>query len=845
MARTKVGELPASILSASMGNPFVRTSGGDFYVVTVLSGVGNQSTLRMYKSSDEGANWARQDSSNEPPTGLTTTESWFAGGAMIATALSTGNTIHVITQGVPDSSNYRPFRYAEYSTTGDTWTTGSFATGPSVTSGFRDQYTACDIEVRSSGDVVVMYTDVEKVHGTSYVRPVIMEDTGSGFSARGTYAGLGATTHDYRLGLSMWPSNGKVELYSYQLGKVIQHSLDDGSTALSTATTGALASGQGSAPGVASLQISTTNTTTKAGCGRFVVTKVNDTGGLSISSAQIDLEIETGSGGVIFALPDHPTSPRWLRVWSKNANNEIMYHECLSSTNTWTADTVFFGGRGTASTKISAITWTTVTNDFKLGVICETSSDSTTYGFYTDTLVSGGTTLTVNDISQSSSIDTFALTQVHNLTVNDLSASNTLDTFILTQQHQLAGVLDLSQSSTIDTFAITQASNLVVQDLSVTVQVDAVVLAQLHILTVSDLASSNTVDVFNITQSHILTGVGDLSVTQTIDNVVLQLGVVSLTVADVSVTATVDTVALTQLHILTVADLSVTQTIDTFALAQVHNLTVNDLSVTQTIDTFALDQGFTLVVSDVSQTSTIDTFVLTQLHVLIVSDISSGQRLTSDMRFTEIPTLLVQDLSVTVTMDNVVLSLLSELVVADVSVGITIDSVALTQVHNILVNDLSVTHAVDTFNLTQIYNMTVADIATASTVDTFALTQTHNMTVADIAVAHTIDAFALAQTYSLVVDDLIGVVTIASPLIEVSYNLTVADITVGVTMDGDVFADFPGHVLMHVEANQFVKIRDSDILHVTILHDEKVLASYTTPELLSPFDSGFDTGFGE
>jgi hypothetical protein len=168
-------------------------------------------------------------------------------------------------------------------------------------------------------------------------------------------------------------------------------------------------------------------------------------------------------------------------------------------------------------------------------------------------------TLTVQDASQSHTVDSPALTQVHNLAAADAAQAQTVDALTLTQVHNLAAG-DATQVQTVDSLNLTQAHNLSVGDASQAQTVDQPTLTQVHNLTVQDASQGHTAD-----------------------NVVLSLAL-TLVVADALQAQSVDSPSLTQTHVLGVPDTVQGQTADAPVLTQVHNLVVQDATHAHTVE---------------------------------------------------------------------------------------------------------------------------------------------------------------------------------------------------------------------------------------------------------------------
>jgi len=145
-------------------------------------------------------------------------------------------------------------------------------------------------------------------------------------------------------------------------------------------------------------------------------------------------------------------------------------------------------------------------------------------------------------------------------------------------------VNDLSQSQTIDQPALTQHNILAINDLSNAQTIDQVTLTQVHILSVNSLDVSQTIDQLNLTQQNVLS-VNDASQNQTIDQINLTQHNI-LSVDELLQSQGLDVVTLSTITsaLLSIVNLSQNQTIDANQLVQHSVLSVNDLSQAQLID---------------------------------------------------------------------------------------------------------------------------------------------------------------------------------------------------------------------------------------------------------------------
>ena len=215
---------------------------------------------------------------------------------------------------------------------------------------------------------------------------------------------------------------------------------------------------------------------------------------------------------------------------------------------------------------------------------------------------SADSTLTVNDLAYSMSVDAPLLSQLHNIDPADLSYAYSMDGAVLTQVH-----------------------NLTVADLDYIYYAyvgDGSVLKQQHNLTPTDLSYSYGIDAVALTQAHNLI-VNDLAYAMTLNNVAMG-GAVVLVVNDLAYTQSIDGIDVVQAHMLSAADLSYALSIDAVSLTQDHVLSVNDLDYLQSLDSVTLSQAHLLTVQDLLYSYGIDTVNWTTATGKVVISFQSG-----------------------------------------------------------------------------------------------------------------------------------------------------------------------------------------------------------------------------
>lgn len=224
---------------------------------------------------------------------------------------------------------------------------------------------------------------------------------------------------------------------------------------------------------------------------------------------------------------------------------------------------------------------------------------------------------TVKNLSQDSTVQKPTLTQLHILSADNLSQSTAVDKLTLVMESALA-VDNLSQSSAVDKFSITQLHNLQVEDLSQSSTVTRPLLEAEGYLAVYSISQSNTVDHITTTkQSDVVTY--SLQQQNTVDKLTFSGGLVNLTVDNLSQANTVSTLGVfIQYATLAPRTLSVVNTVTHLSLTSLHNLDVYDLVQSSTLDKVAVWANNNMTVEDLSQSNTITTTTFTQVHNLVI-----------------------------------------------------------------------------------------------------------------------------------------------------------------------------------------------------------------------------------
>jgi hypothetical protein len=218
-------------------------------------------------------------------------------------------------------------------------------------------------------------------------------------------------------------------------------------------------------------------------------------------------------------------------------------------------------------------------------------------------ITNGDTTGTVPWIEFSGTI-TFQSAAI-DLTIDNLSQAQTLETFAFTQTHELI-IADLLQAQNLDNLTVESgAIDLIIANLTQAQTLDNLTITQIHELIINALTQAQTLDNVTITQVH------------------------NLVIAALTQAQTLDNVTITQVHQLVIAAITQAQTLDNLTVDSAINLVINALTQAQTLDNLAMTQVHQLVVNALTQAQTLDNLALTQLHQLIIANLTQGQILSN------------------------------------------------------------------------------------------------------------------------------------------------------------------------------------------------------------------------
>lgn len=208
-----------------------------------------------------------------------------------------------------------------------------------------------------------------------------------------------------------------------------------------------------------------------------------------------------------------------------------------------------------------------------------------------------------------------------------------------------------------------------------------------------------------------------------------------------------------------------------------------------------------LVVADLTVASSVENVALTQHNVLAVADLTAASTigavtLTPDLivagltaastienvALTQHHTLVVANLTVASSVEAATLTQHNVLVVADLAIASTLGSVVLTQHHTLAVDGLVVASTIENVTLGVAGALAPANLTVASTIENVTLTQHHALVVADMTVATSVGAVTLTQHYVLAVADITVATTVGNTTLTQHHLLVVADLTVASTI---------------------------------------------------------------
>lgn len=195
----------------------------------------------------------------------------------------------------------------------------------------------------------------------------------------------------------------------------------------------------------------------------------------------------------------------------------------------------------------------------------------------------GSVTLSINDLSQTQSLDVSNLTQQSTLSIAGLL------------QEQFMSAADLVQANVLSVSNATQSQSL-----------DNVVLSQATLLSLQSLTQAQLLENITLTQSNVLS-IGNLAQSHDIPSIVLEAGI-ALVIGNVSQTQSLEDITLIQNSYLNID-----------GLLQNHTLAHVDLN-TETLQ---------LIVNDLAQNQDLQSMILSQQSVLDIFSLTQNQTLST------------------------------------------------------------------------------------------------------------------------------------------------------------------------------------------------------------------------
>lgn len=240
----------------------------------------------------------------------------------------------------------------------------------------------------------------------------------------------------------------------------------------------------------------------------------------------------------------------------------------------------------------------------------------------------GVTSLTVQSLAHSQTVNNAVISQIHNLLINALTQAQTIENVTPTQLHSLF-VASLAHAQAIDSAVLTQLYSLLIDSLAHGQTLDSATLTQLHNLSVNAMSHGQTIGATILGQIHVLL-VNALAHSQTLDNIeVSAAGITALVVNALTHAQTINNTDLSQIHNLAIEALSHAQTLDNLFLGALVELVVDALTHAQTIDNVDIGQFHVLVVDSLGHSQVIDNLSLSQIHALVVESLTHSQSIES------------------------------------------------------------------------------------------------------------------------------------------------------------------------------------------------------------------------
>lgn len=262
----------------------------------------------------------------------------------------------------------------------------------------------------------------------------------------------------------------------------------------------------------------------------------------------------------------------------------------------------------------------------------------------------GGTTVTVDSISQSQGMDAPTLSQLSTLSLNDIAQSQSIDPITVSQIHQLA-TNAISQAQSLDGPTIDQIISLAINAVSQGQEIDSPTISQIHQLAVNALSQGQSLGGITLDQLSTLS-IDEVDQAQTLDAPSISVAG-EFVINSIAQGQSLDAPSLSQYQgALTLATITQGQTLGSLALDQAHSIVCNNIAQGQSIDTQALDQLISLSIDAVTQGQTLDEPSFFAVSVLDIDNVSQAQSIKATS-ISQVSQLIIDQVSQGQDIENV------------------------------------------------------------------------------------------------------------------------------------------------------------------------------------------------
>lgn len=192
--------------------------------------------------------------------------------------------------------------------------------------------------------------------------------------------------------------------------------------------------------------------------------------------------------------------------------------------------------------------------------------------------------------------------------------------------------------------------------------------------------------------------------------------------------------------------------------------------------------GATLVPQDISHSLTLDNTTIAQNHILVPADISHSLTL-DNTTISQNHVLIPSDISHGLTIDSTIIDITYTLSTQDIQHGLTLDTTTITQNHIFTPDDIAFGFTTDNGGIIQNHILVTQDIELGSSIDATTINQNHVTTVADIEHSLTLDNTTINQNHVIVAQDIEHGSSIDATTINQNHIIDGADIEHSFTVD--------------------------------------------------------------